>query len=74
MGLAQLAWYLDGQYSIPLVSSDNSSFVTLYLDPSTTGLHDTTFACRATDTLGNTYQETTTLVVKGIEFSVHTAY
>ena len=66
IGLAvQLAWYLEGLYSIPLASSDSTSPVTLHLDASTIGLHDTTFVCRATDTLGDTYQETTTMIVKG---------
>ena len=64
-GLARLSWYLEGLYTLPLVSSDSSYSLTLYLDASTTGLNDTTIVCRATDTLGNIYQDMTVVYVKG---------
>ena len=64
-GLAGLAWYLEGLYNIPLAYSDNSSSVTLDLDPSITGLNGITLICRATDTLGYVYQEVTVVGVKG---------
>ena len=65
IGLAQISWYLKGVYTLSLASSDISSSVALYLDANITGLHDTTFVCRATDTLGNIYEDMTVVYVKG---------
>ena len=64
-GLARLTWYLEGLYTVSLATADSSPSVILYLDPSITGLNDTTFVCRATDVLGYTYQDKTVVYVKG---------
>ena len=64
--VAKMAWYLEGLDSIPLVSECNSSVVVLSPDPSTTGLHGTTFICRATTFWGDTFDESIILQVKGV--------
>lgn len=63
--IAKMEWLLQGLNCIPLVSTSNSRAVTLYLDQSTIGLDATTFICRATDTHGDTYEDNTTVQVKG---------
>ena len=67
--IAKMEWYLQGLNSIPLVSTSISRAVILYLDQSTLGLGATTFICRATDTEGDTYEEDTTVQVKGNDTS-----
>ena len=63
--IAKMEWLLHGLTCIPLVSTSNSRAVTLNLDQSTIGLDATTFICRATDTHGDTYEDNTTVHVKG---------
>ena len=64
--IGTLSWCLEGLYTIPLASSENSSLVTLTLDPSTTGLNGTNFICRANGYHGDSYESMTTVIVKGI--------
>ena len=66
----RLSWFLEGLYTIPLSSSEDTSSVDLYLDATTTGLNDTNFVCRATSFEGDTYQEMTTVIIKGIHIQV----
>ena len=66
----RLSWFLEGLYTIPLSSSENTASVDLYLDATTTGLNDTNFVCRATNFEGDTYQEMTTVIIKGIHIQV----
>ena len=64
--IVNMEWFLEGLYTIPLSSSSHSTSVSLYLDASTTGLNETTFVCRATGILGDMYENSTTIHVKGI--------
>ena len=63
--IARMTWHLQGLESVPLVSTENSSDVVLYLDSSVTGLNGCTFICRAVTFHGDTYEERTTIRVKG---------
>lgn len=62
---ARMTWHLQGLKSVPLVSTENSSDVVLYLDSSATGLNGCTFICRVVTLQGDTYEEHTTVHVKG---------
>ena len=66
----RLSWFLEGLYTIPLSSSENTASVDLYLDATSTGLNDTNFVCRATSLEGDAYQEMTTVIIKGIHIQV----
>lgn len=63
--IARIAWYLLGLESITLASTSYSSELVLHLDPSTTGLNGTTFICKAITFQGDTYEESTTVELKG---------
>ena len=62
----KLEWFLEGAESIPILSVTNTSFLALSPDPSTSGLNGTKFTCKATTHNGHHFEETVTLLTKGI--------